>query len=67
MEVGISVGGSTKVSRVRKSGLVMCWHVVRVYFFYPSKEGCWCICGEVGIFEGGVAAWGSMVFMGGPD
>ena len=67
MEVGMSVGGSSNVPGVRNSGLVMCWLVVFVYFFYPSKEGPWGVCCKVGLFEDRVVAWGSVVFMGGPD
>ncbi len=33
-ELGISVGGCVKISGVMNSGLVRCWHVVLVCFFY---------------------------------
>ena len=38
MEVGINVGGSVKVTGVKNSGLVMCWHVVFVYFFIHVRR-----------------------------
>ena len=41
MEFGINVGalgGSVKVAGVKNSGLVMCWHVVFVYFFIHVRR-----------------------------
>ena len=37
-ELGISVGVCEKISGIRKSGLVRCWHVVLVYFFSQVRR-----------------------------